>query len=86
LALPPLTDCSHTSPERCHFLYRQPLAIFEALQILLLAGEAGFCRLLDTLGGIRGVSASGSDDAALASPPLPCVTKGNWNHWHRHQL
>jgi len=54
--------------------------------MLLLAGEAGFCRLLDTLGGIRGVSASGSDDAALASPPLPCVTKGNWNHWHRHQL
>jgi hypothetical protein len=50
---------------------RQPLAIFEApANPVILAGETGFCRLLDTLGGIRGVSASGS------APPVRRAATG----------
>ena len=32
----------------------------------------------------REVARQAAIDAALAKPPLPCVTKENWNHWHRH--
>ena len=32
----------------------------------------------------REVARQAAIDAALAKPPLPCVTKENWNDWHRH--